>query len=503
MLRFSPNSNLAHLIHWHEWENGAFRAAREQNKPVMLFLSAFWCRYCQRMDEDALSDRENMALLNAYFVALRVEDAKRPDIDARYNLNGWPTIAFFTPAGELLAASNYLAAEEFKTLLLNVYIGYREKQLEPRLSVAPSTEPARPGKRHADAEIIGAITSAIMAQADIVHGGFGQGQKFLYPDATEFLLARYGADREPTCLEHACRTLDGMGAGQIHDTAEGGYFRTTTKADWSQPHREKLLKEEAGLLSNCLGALHLTGRSDYAHMAEEIIRYLDNKLFDARLGAFFGCEDYLRRENTGDASKEEFFTVIDECIYSDANARAVGAYLDAATLLGRSDCAERALAVIEFLWSRCRSPIQGMVHYYDGAPWLPGLLEDQVQMGIALVRAFGATAEAKYVERACELAHVIVTRLRNPAGGYFDSVVNESVFCQVRLTDVEQNGAAAALFVRLFKVTGNSEYLECARWALDAFSEEVIAQGIHASRFGRALVEYLSPSIINPTSSQP
>src|SRR5262245_49360093 len=89
-----------------------------------------WCRYCQRMDEEAFSDRENMALLNAYFVALRAENAKRPDIDARYNLNGWPTIAFLTPAGELLAAANYLPTEEFKDLLLNVYLGYQQQRPE-------------------------------------------------------------------------------------------------------------------------------------------------------------------------------------------------------------------------------------------------------------------------------------------------------------------------------------------------------------------------------------
>ena len=127
MQRFSPNPNLSHLIRWHEWENDAFQMAREQNKPVMLFLAAFWCRYCQRMDEQAFSDRENMALLNAYFIALRVEDAKRPDVDARYNLNGWPTIAFFTPAGKLISAANYLPSGEFKELLLNVYLDYQQR----------------------------------------------------------------------------------------------------------------------------------------------------------------------------------------------------------------------------------------------------------------------------------------------------------------------------------------------------------------------------------------
>src|SRR6266508_1109276 len=80
MLRFSPNPNLAQLVHWLEWERDAFRREHQQDKPVMLFLSAFWCRYCQRMDEGAFSDRENMALLNAYFVALRVENVCGPTL---------------------------------------------------------------------------------------------------------------------------------------------------------------------------------------------------------------------------------------------------------------------------------------------------------------------------------------------------------------------------------------------------------------------------------------
>ena len=128
MLRFSPNRNLAHLVRWFEFEDEAFAAARAQDRPVVVFLGAFWCRYCQRMDEEAFSDRENMALLNAYFVVLRVENAKRPDIDARYNLNGWPTIAFLTPNGKLLAASNYLPTAEFKELLLNVYMEYEQNK---------------------------------------------------------------------------------------------------------------------------------------------------------------------------------------------------------------------------------------------------------------------------------------------------------------------------------------------------------------------------------------
>ena len=501
MLRFSPNPNLANLINWFQWEEGAFKAARAQDKPVMLFLSAFWCRYCQRMDEGALSDRENMALLNAYFVALRVENAMRPDIDARYNLNGWPTIAFFTPAGELLAAANYLPADEFKNLLLNVYMGYQEKSVEDRAGPAAAVSAISPisaPPRRSHAANLDEITTLIRAQADRVHGGYGHGQKFIQPAANDFLLSRYEATREVSCLEHVCRTLDRMREGQIHDVKEGGYFRTTTGADWSQPHREKLLNEQAGLLSNCLRVFRLTGRREYARTAEEIIGYLDRKLFDTERGAFFGCEDFLRHETGGSSSTDEFFTIIDKCIYSDANALAASAYLEAAALLDRADCKERALNVLEFLWNHCRSPAQGIFHYHDGAPQVPGLLDDQAQVGTVMIHAYCASGDAKYLDRARETAKLIIERLTNPAGGYFDLLADEIGLIRFPLTDLDQNGAAASFFLRLARVAGDKRYWDAARSAFDAFSGDFAAYGIHAARFGRALVEYLRPPATKP-----
>jgi uncharacterized protein YyaL (SSP411 family) len=496
MIRFSPNPNRAHLVHWFEWEEDAFRYAREQDKPVMLFLSAFWCRYCQRMDEDAFSERENMALLNAYFIALRVENAQRPEVDARYNLNGWPTIAFFTPGGELLAAVNYLAAEEFKELLLNVYVGYREQNAESRPVNAVDENKSvaayqAKGERSLDS-ILSEVTDTIMALADRVNGGFGRGQKFILPAAHDFLLTRYEATRDSTYLDHVCLTLDRMREGSIHDAGAGGYYRTTTGADWSQPHREKLLTEHAGLLSNCLRVFRLTGHADYARMAEDIIGYLNSKLFDPSRGAFFGCEDFLRRDAGEASSAGELFSIIDQCFYTDANAQVVSAYLEASTILGRVECKERALSVLEFLWSHCRSAEEGMYHYYEDAPHVPGLLIDQAGMGTALVQAYLASGDAKHLARAREIAEFILTRLTNPGGGYFDLCASELGFLKFRLTEIEQNGAVASFFLKLAQAAGEPKYFEAARWALGAFSDDFVSYGIRASQFGRALGEWLS-----------
>src|SRR5689334_13164445 len=192
MLRFSPNRNLAHLVRWFESEDDAFATARAQDRPVALFLGAFWCRYCQRMDEEALSDRENIALLNAYFVALRVENAKRPDIDARYNLNGWPTLAFLAPKRKLLAAANYLPADEFKDLLLTMYMEY-ERSKEDIRSMQMESNPVAGVRIKLSATRLAEITDVILSLADPVNGGYGRRQKFIQAEADEFLLCRYEA----------------------------------------------------------------------------------------------------------------------------------------------------------------------------------------------------------------------------------------------------------------------------------------------------------------------
>jgi uncharacterized protein len=497
MIRFSPNPNRANLIHWHEWGDDAFRQAQEQDKPLMLFLTAFWCRFCQRMDEGAFSDEENIALLNAYFIAIRAEDTQRPDVNTRYNLNGWPTIAFMSPQGELLGATNYLPSEEFGNLLARLYTGYQEKKDEIRSArnnpgETPSETKAAVTREHPSESTLSEVTTVIMELADRVHGGYGRGQKFIHPEANDFLLSRYEATKNTDYLDHVCLTLDRMRAGEVHDHEEGGYFRTCSNADWSRPHREKLLGEQAGLLANCLRTFRITQHPEYALMAEDIIDYIDRKLCHSTNESFYGCEDFLRNETPKNLSDGEYFTIIDNCIYADANAQAIGAYLQATEILGKPSYRERALKALDFLWDHCRCPDGGMFHYFDGAAHVPGLLNDQARMGNALLQAHKATGETKYLERAKQLADFILARLKNPAGGYYDVAVPGPAYLSFRLTLIEQNSGAASFFLGLAETTGEARYRDAALWALSAFPADFSSYGIHAAAFGQALNEFVN-----------
>jgi len=159
--------------------------------------------------------------------------------------------------------------------------------------------------------------------------------------------------------------------------------------------------------------------------------------------------------------------------------------------LGKPSYKERALKALDFLWHHCHCPDGGMFHYFDGAAYVPRLLNDQARMGTALLKAHRNTAETRYLERAKELAEIILSRLKNPDGGYYDLAVPGSAYLRLRLNLIEQNGAAASFFIALAEATGNASYRDAALWALSAFTGDLSSYGIHAAGFGQALDEFL------------
>ena len=161
-------------------------------------------------------------------------------------------------------------------------------------------------------------------------------------------------------------------------------------------------------------------------------------------------------------------------------------------ILNRADLRTQALGVLEFLWDRCRSADEGMYHCFDEGPRAPGLLIDQARMGMALVQAFHATGKAVFLERAKELAKIIVSRLANPKGGYFDRGQSELAFFGAPLTLIDQNGVAASFFLRLAAASGEPAYRDAALRALGAFSGDFAAHGIDAAPYGHALSEFFA-----------
>jgi uncharacterized protein YyaL (SSP411 family) len=230
-----------------------------------------------------------------------------------------------------------------------------------------------------------------------------------------------------------------------------------------------------------------------------LVGYLNTTLSAATHPCFFGCQDYVRPDAgvaSGQTSGPPLLSLIDELVYCDANARASSACLDAWWLLGREDCRERALKILELLWETLRAPDGGMCHYSDGAPRAPGLLMDSVMTGLALLDVYATCGHAVYLERARQLGEDIVRRHRNASGGFSDISVTGPASLQYPVTVLTQNANVASFFVRLADLSGDIGYRKTAYWALRRFPNSHRTYAAFAAGFGHALGRLLALPLV-------
>ena len=458
-IRFSPRPNRANQIHWRQWGTAAFEEAARQDRPIALFVTAFWCGVCQRLDETTLSNDDVQLLLNAYFVPIRLEESQRPDVDLRYTRDGWPTIAFLSPRGEPILSVNALEPEPFISLLVKLVDAHETGTLaasNPEPGRAPAADPAGLSRATLD-EIVHLLTDL----ADPVHGGFLEGgpHKYFHADALDFFL-HLGLD------DHVRLTLDTLTQRAIYDQEDGGFFRYSSQPDWNEPHPEKLLMDQADLL-------RLYATAGYATTAERLIDYLEGTLGREHPPFFAGCQDFLPEP------------IIDPYVYCDANAHAASAYFAAWRALGRADCRERAVGILDGLWQMLRPDAGGMYHYFDGAPHVPGLLVDSTAMGLALLDGYETLGEARFRERANLLGREIIRDHMRPSGGFFDVSQLGPGALQRPMLVLTQNAAAARFFLGL-------GFRDAAEWALLSYGGSAEVYGAYAASFGHALDLFLS-----------
>ena len=505
MFRFSVRPNQAHLIEWREWGPEAFQEAQDQNKPVMVFIAAFWCGFCQRMDETSLSEDDTITLLNAFFVPIRVEESQRPDVDLRYNQGGWPTIVFMAPDSTHLFSVNFMEAEPFVNLLVKIVTLHQQGEAIVELTELPAhpqndaeedTDPAPLGPA-----IVAEIAGMVEGLSDAVNGGYGAQFKFLHPEATDFLLYLYETSGESSHLDHVRFTLNKMHESKTFHEEDGGFFRYSSKADWSEPHPEKLLDDQAALLSNHLRTYLLTHDESYRETAMGLIQYMDTVLSIGKSGLFQGCQDYVREDR--DAPSSAMLSVIDEYLYCDANARAVSAYLDAWWIFGLEDCRERAKEVLEALWDTLRSPDGGMNHYWHEQAQVPGLLSDAAETGLALLHAYSTLQDETYLRRAETLAESISRRHRDSDGGFHDISISGPASLNRPMKVLAQNARLAAFFVKLADLSGDESHRQQAVWALKSFPNAHRNYGAFAAGFGHALARLLSLPVIVTVAGKP
>jgi uncharacterized protein YyaL (SSP411 family) len=256
-------------IHWQLWEAEAFQQARNLAKPIFLSISAVWCHWCHVMDQESFTHPEVIRRINTDFIPVRVDSDKRPDINSRYNMGGWPTVAILNVEGKLIAGATYLPTPQLLTMLSSIA---REPQKKTQVPSESKTQ-APPPSLDLDESMVQTVAGFLERTFDRSFGGFGAPPKFPQPWAIELALHLHAKTGEGKWIEMATLTLENMRNGGIYDHIDGGFFRYATRGDWDNPHYEKLLELNARMLSLYLQAYQLTGEMTYRVTAQGVLDY--------------------------------------------------------------------------------------------------------------------------------------------------------------------------------------------------------------------------------------
>ncbi|MDQ0642265.1 thioredoxin domain-containing protein [Microbacterium murale] len=362
-------------VDWFPWGADAFAEAQRRDVPLLISIGYSTCHWCHVMARESFSDPETAALINDGFVAIKVDREEHPDVDGAYmaaasaftqNL-GWPLTAFATPQGRTFYAGTYWPPSArgglpgFTDVLAAVREAWtlrREQAIESADAVAEALASAAAvvPSPLPSAAALAAAAASIAAREDEVHGGFGGAPKFPVATTLRFLQAPLVRRDAPEAAAAAGRALAAMSASDLRDTVDGGFFRYATQRDWTVPHYERMLTDNAQLLDVAVAS---GGEATARGIAGFLLGVL------RREGGAFGAAQDSESWIDGQRNEGGYYLAadrtsleppaIDGKVITGWNGLAIGALARAGAALGVPDWVDAAAAAASFVLATNRS----------------------------------------------------------------------------------------------------------------------------------------------------
>ena len=510
-------SHAGNPVDWREWGTDAFDEASERDVPVFLSIGYSTCHWCHVMARESFSDPAIAELLNDNFVSIKIDREEYPSVDASYLAQaaaftgqlGWPLSVFTTAGGVAFHAGTYFPPEpvqghpSFRQVLDAVLDAWANRRTEVMQNaaaigeaIAASVVPSG-GTLPAPADLDDAV-GRLAAHEDLQYGGFGGAPKFPVAPVLAFLLAS-GDDL-------ASRTLERMAASPLRDPVEGGFFRYATRRDWSDPHYERMLYDNALLLDDYTTAWAADDDRAWAGEAATGIADFLAGVMQLPTGGYASAQDsesvidgarseggYYAADADGRAVLEP--PALDEKVLAGWNGLAIAAMARAAIVFDRGDWLESARWAADYL----------LENHVDGDGRLVrasvaerrsaarATLEDYGMLADGLLALAAATGEPAYATSARALVDDILaagqaagTTFAEPGGGdpvlaghgiAFDGDPSEGAYP----SGISASAQAAR---RLHALTGNRRYLDAAVAALEPLAALALANPVS---FGASL----------------
>ncbi|MCB0666930.1 MAG: thioredoxin domain-containing protein [Saprospiraceae bacterium] len=293
-------------VNWYPWGEEALEKAKKEQKIILVSIGYAACHWCHVMEHESFEDSAVAKVMNDHFVCIKVDREERPDIDDVYMTAcqlasgrgcGWPLNAFALPDGRPVWAGTYFPKDQW----LKVLDQFKNMWVDDKEKLEKFAEQITAGIQQQDEIVVGEpqslneheaaqMADAMLRQVDMKKGGRKGAPKFPMPGNYEYLLSYHKMSGDANALEAVKVTLDQMAYGGIYDQLAGGFARYSTDSIWLAPHFEKMLYDNAQLLSLYAHGYQVTQSSLYKDVISNTIQWLNAEMTD-QSGGFYSSLD--------------------------------------------------------------------------------------------------------------------------------------------------------------------------------------------------------------------
>lgn len=298
-------------VNWYPWGEEALERARSEGKPILVSIGYAACHWCHVMERESFEDEQVAAFMNSHFISIKIDREERPDLDHIYmdavqamtGSGGWPLNVFCTPDTRPFFGGTYFPPSQafnrisWMELLQRIQQAWENKRegLEQQAGrifehISTSAKITAAAGGDFNGELCGKINDNILNAADKIKGGFGAAPKFPHTLTIRYLLEYARAYGDNRSREQAELSLRQMIRGGIYDHLGGGLARYSTDDDWLVPHFEKMLYDNALLISALSMAFMLTQDREYADAIRKTTGFLKNEMLDIE-GGYYSAID--------------------------------------------------------------------------------------------------------------------------------------------------------------------------------------------------------------------
>ena len=294
-------------VDWYPWADEAFEKAEREDKPIFLSIGYSTCHWCHVMARESFENEQIAEVLNHHYVCIKVDREERPDVDQVYmtacqamtGSGGWPTSLFLTPDRKPFFAGTYFPPQSargmqgFYELISHVAEQWRTNKallLRSADEVLAQLKTPYKSDNPINRNLPQVAVSKYKKMFDSKNGGFGWAPKFPTPHNLLFLMLYGKLKGDSTATEMALHTLAQMLKGGIHDHIGGGFSRYSTDKYFLVPHFEKMLYDNALLLTAYSVAYSVSGRDCFLEASEQCAEYVIREMTDGA-GGFYSAQD--------------------------------------------------------------------------------------------------------------------------------------------------------------------------------------------------------------------